>query len=253
MKHPRTAAGDASRQRWEAQIAALSQPQTPSGVARTPITVGRIVDESLAIIAAEGFDALTMRRVAAALDTGPSSLYAHVRNKAELDDLLLARLCSQVSLPAPDGACWRAQFLDVCRQLRDQFLRYPGISRVALASVPDGLETLRVMEGMLALLLMGGVATQPAAWAIDAALLYVSSYSYEASLRQPGAGRADGRVFDRAETIRRLEMLPTDRFPHTTALARELTAGAGHERFDFTVELLLGGLTAASVPDRRDP
>ena len=53
----------------------------------------------------------------------------------------------------------------MCTQIRDQYLNYPGISRAALAMVPTDLEIVRVSEGMLAILLAGGVAPQAAAWA----------------------------------------------------------------------------------------
>ena len=76
---------------------------------------------------------------------------------------------------------------------------------------------------------------RPAAWAIDAALLYVSAYTYEASLR--------GAV-DRAEMLARLRMLPVSRFPQTVAHVDELNAGVGHERFEFALGLLLDGLSA---------
>ena len=130
----------------------------------------------------EGYEALTMRRVATALETGPASLYAHVVNKEDLDDLLIGRLCAEIDLPEPDPATWRQQIISVCTQMRDQYLRYPGISRAALAVAPTNLETLRVNEGMLAILLAGGVEPQTAAWAIDALSLYVSAYCLEISL-----------------------------------------------------------------------
>jgi AcrR family transcriptional regulator len=233
--------GIVSRDRWAAQIAALDDTPSASRPRKVPITVGRIVDAALQLVEAEGFDALTMRRVAAALQTGPASLYAHVRDKAELDDLLIGELCSRVTLPMPDPAQWRAQAIDVCRQLRDQYLRYPGISRAALEATPHSLDTLRINEGMLAILLAGGVSPQPAGWAIDAAFQFVGSYSVVSLRRNPEY--ADGRGIDRAELIERFRMLPPNRFPITARYAQELTSGEGHERFDFTLGLLFGGLT----------
>lgn len=197
---------------------------------------------ALHLVEAEGFDALTMRRLAASLQTGPASLYAHVRNKAELDDLLIGRLCSQVALPTPDPDRWPAQILEVCGRLRDQFLRYPGISRAALAAAPTSLDTLRINEGLLAILLAGGVSAQSAAWAIDAVYLYVSAYSLEVSLSRTPGHRGDTRALGKDELIERLRMLPTNRFPNTVAHAEELTSGDQHDRFDFTLELLLRGL-----------
>jgi AcrR family transcriptional regulator len=206
--------------------------------------VEQVIDAALDVTATEGYEALTMRRLAGALDTGPASLYAHVVNKADLDELLIGRLCAELVLPEPDPAAWREQIRGVCTQIRDQYLKYPGISRAALAMFPTDLETVRVGEGMLAILLTGGVAPQSAAWTIDALLLYVAGYCLEVSIleQRKGHNEADW-VLDTDELQRRLTALSVETFPHTTRYAAELTAGKGHDRFDFTLALMIEGLT----------
>ncbi|MER5410281.1 TetR/AcrR family transcriptional regulator [Streptomyces sp. NPDC002769] len=217
----------------------------PSGGRKKPITVDAIISTAFGIVEAEGYDALTMRRVATALETGPSSLYAHVVNKEDLDELLIGRLCAEIELPEPDPAAWRQQIAGVCTQLRDQYLRYPGISRAAFAAAPSNLDTLRVAEGMLAILLAGGIDPQIAAWALDSLSLYVNAYSLEASLASSRIGRgADGWVVSRDELLRRFAALP-DTFPQTKRYAAELTAGTVHDRFDFTIGLMIDGLPGA--------
>ena len=214
----------------------------PSGGTKQPITVDAIIAAAFGIVEKEGYQALTMRRVATALATGPSSLYAHVVNKEDLDELLIGRLCAAVELPEPDPARWRQQITSVCTQLRDQYLRYPGISRAAFALAPSNLDTLRVAEGMLAILLAGGAGPQTAAWAIDSLLLYVGAYSLEVSLVNQRRGHDDdGWVVSRDELLRRYAALPAT-FPHARRYAAELTAGTGHDRFDFTIGLMLDGL-----------
>ncbi|MEU6171809.1 TetR/AcrR family transcriptional regulator [Streptantibioticus parmotrematis] len=203
-----------------------------------PITVDAIVDAALAIVAREGYEALTMRRVAAALETGPASLYAHVVNKDDLDELLIGRLCAEIDLPTPDPATWREQITGVCVQVRDQYLRFPGISRAALAAVPTNEDTLRLAEGMLAILLAGGITPQTAAWGIDSLTLYVNAYTLEIALLSRSG---NDWVAGRDELLSRFSALP-DSFPQARRYAAELTAGTGHERFDFTIELLLDGL-----------
>jgi AcrR family transcriptional regulator len=214
----------------------------PSGGRKKPITVDAIIATAFGIVEAEGYEALTMRRVAAALETGPSSLYAHVVNKEDLDELLIGRLCAEIELPEPDPDRWRQQITGVCTQLRDQYLRYPGISRAAFASAPSNLDTLRVGEGMLAILLAGGIAPQTAAWAIDSLMLYVGAYSLEVSLANRRLARSDEEwVVGRDELLRRFAALP-DTFPNSKRYAAELTAGTLHDRFDFTLGLMLDGL-----------
>ena len=213
----------------------------PSGGRKKPITVEAIIDTAFGIVASEGYEALTMRRVATALETGPASLYAHVVNKDDLDDLLLGRLYAQIELPEPDPGTWRQQITSVCTQMRDQYSRYPGISAAALAIVPTNLEAMRVNEGMFAIVLAGGIDPQTAAWAIDALTLYVNAYCLEASLRDQVTRNGNNWVVSRDELLRRFAELP-DTFPQTKRYAAELTAGTGHDRFDFTINLILDGL-----------
>lgn len=231
--------------------AARHQPPNPEVETKSPrrrrkalITVEQVVDTALGVIATEGYEALTMRRLAGEFDTGPASLYAHVVNKADLDELLIGRLCAELVLPEPDPAAWREQIRDVCTQVRDQYLTYPGISRAALAMAVTSLDVLRVNEAMLAILLAGGIEAQTAAWAMDALWLYVSVYALENSLvAQRQSQPDDGWVVSRDELVRRFAALPADQFPQTRRYAAELTSGTGHERFDFTLSLMVDNLT----------
>jgi AcrR family transcriptional regulator len=216
----------------------------PSGGTKKPITVEAIIETAFGIVAREGYEALTMRRLATELETGPSSLYAHVVNKEDLDELLIGRLCAEVELPEPDPARWREQLVAVCTQLREQYLRYPGISRAAFAAAPSNLDTLRVSEGMLAIMLAGGIPPQTAAWAIDSLTLYVNAHSLEVSVAERRRTRGDDTwVVSQEEMLSRFAALP-DSFPQTKRYGAELTTGTPADRFAFTIGVLVGGLTA---------
>ena len=90
----------------------------PSAGRKQPITVDAIIDTALGIVEREGYAALTMRRVASALGTGPASLYAHVVNKEDLDDLLIGLLAERSSSPRRTRTAWREQIIGVCGQIR---------------------------------------------------------------------------------------------------------------------------------------
>lgn len=222
----------------------------PPATRKPPITADRIADAALDIVATDGYDSLTMRSLAARLDTGPASLYAHVVNKADLDELLIGRLCSQIGLPQPVSVQWREQITDVCTQLRDQYLKYPGISRAALAIDVTDLDVLRVNEGMLAILIAGGITPQAAAWTIDALFLYVGAYAMDIAVADKESNRDEHRLANkhRMDLIARFEALPEDRFPNTRTCATELTSGSAHERFDFTLGLILETLAGSTAP-----
>nr|WP_039795206.1 TetR/AcrR family transcriptional regulator C-terminal domain-containing protein [Amycolatopsis alba] len=235
------------RQRRAARHAQPAEAPAASPPRKKPITVDRITDAALQVVATEGYDALTIRRVAAVLGAGPSSLYAHIVNKDDIDDLLVGRLYSEIVLPAPDPAGWRRQIRDVYTQIRDQYLKYPGISRAALGTVPTNLHTLKVREGLLAILLDGGIEPQTAAWALDALSLYVSAYALEQSLVQQRRKNQDQEwVVSREDLLHRFAALPADEFPRTRRHAAELTSGTGHDRFDFTLGLIMDNLDRGS-------
>ncbi len=99
--------------------------------------------------------------------------------------------------------------------------------------------TLRLAEGMLAILLAGGIAPRAAAWGIDALTLYVNAYTWELPLLSRSG---DEWAAGREEVLRRFAQFP-DAFPQTKRYAAELASGAEHERFDFTIGLILDGLT----------
>jgi AcrR family transcriptional regulator len=235
------------RQRRSARHAQPTAEFAASAPRKKPITVGRITDAALEVVATEGYDALTIRRVAAVLGTGPSSLYAHIVNKDDIDDLLIGRLYAGVVLPEPDPASWREQLLGVYTQIRDLYLEYPGVSRAALAMMPTNLETLRVGEGILAILLAGGIEPRTAGWARDALSLYVSAYALEQSLvRQRRRHQDQEWVLSDEELLDRFSALPAEKFPQTRRHAAELISGTGHDRFEFALGLLMNNLRPAS-------
>ena len=231
-----------SREQWAVQVAALDGSEAAPR-RRDAVSVDRVVTAALELVRSEGYAALTMRRVAAVLDVVPGALYVHVRDRSALDDLMIGRLCAQIRLPAPDGARWREQVLDVCGQLLELYVSHPGLAQAALTAAPRSLDTLRVNEGAIAVLLAGGVPLRAAAWAVDAAFLYVNAYSTVAARRSTERD-ADGRAVDRDEVLERLRMLPPERFPLSAGHAEELLSGDGRERFDFTLGLIFDGLDA---------
>jgi hypothetical protein len=115
---------------------------------------------------------------------------------------------------------------------------------------PADLAPLRVAECLFALLLSAGATPQDAAWTSDAVFLYILAYCLEASVVHAQEETVPDETIDRAEIAKRLRMLPKDQFPNTVEYAQELTAGTDHDRFDYTLRLMLRGLAPAQIRDR---
>src|ERR1700754_3639375 len=77
--------------------------------AKPALSRDAIVEAGLQIVRKEGIDALTMRRIAQALDTGPASLYVYVANRDELWELLFDAAIASVTTEPTDPSRWREQ------------------------------------------------------------------------------------------------------------------------------------------------
>ncbi|MGI9603100.1 MAG: TetR/AcrR family transcriptional regulator [Acidimicrobiales bacterium] len=86
--------------------------------AADPLTADRIIDAALAILAAEGLDAVSMRRVATDLGVSPIPVYSRVGNKDALLDAMAARLGRGFDVPPTADEPWATYALRWCHQLR---------------------------------------------------------------------------------------------------------------------------------------
>ena len=70
---------------------------------------------------------------------GPASLYVYVANRDELLDLMLDRAITELPVPEPDPARWREQLKELMHaQTRLLTVDYPGLTRLAMATIPTG-------------------------------------------------------------------------------------------------------------------
>lgn len=212
------------------------------------LSTDRIVEVAIEQMREQGYDAVTMRSIARALGTGPASLYAHVANRAELDQLVVGRICAQWHLPDPEPDRWDEQLRDSMHQLLEIYRANPGVARCTLGMIPIEPGLLVVSERFLGLLKAGGVSDQDAAWFIDIASLYVASVAVEEDIwrergiRQGQSPVAEEEVVANVRAV--FEKLPADTFPLLTSMATTMTTGSGDDRFSFGVDLLVGGLKA---------
>jgi AcrR family transcriptional regulator len=122
------------------------------GTRRPRLTREQIAEAALAIADSEGFDEVSMRRIAAELDAGTMTLYYYVKTKDDLVSLMDDAIMAEVVLPPerlPVG--WRAGVLAIARTSRDVFVRHPW-ALYALQGARIGPNGLRHMEQSLAVL-----------------------------------------------------------------------------------------------------
>jgi AcrR family transcriptional regulator len=228
---------------------ALARPRsTRDRPAKAPLSADAIVDAALSITSKEGLDAVTMRRVAAELDTGAASLYVYVRNRDELLRAMMDRVAATLPPVAAEPERWREQVHDLTRGFREALDAYPGLASVLTGEAPTTKNVLAGAESLLGMLLAGGIASQDASWAVDILMLIVTATAIEADVRRASGLTTDA---DRDDAVARIHdtfagLSPT-RFPLLVGHASELVAGAGDERFRFAIDTFLDGLVARAA------
>lgn len=88
-----------------------------------------IAGAAMRIADAEGFEAVSMRRIAAELDAGTMTLYHYVRTKDELLTLVTDAFMGEVVVPHGEAlpTNWRDAVTVIARRTRDALLRHPWV------------------------------------------------------------------------------------------------------------------------------
>jgi AcrR family transcriptional regulator len=214
----------------------------PKGRARrrVPLSRGAIVDAALAILDADGVDALTIRRLGQELGTGAASLYWHIAGKDELGELVYDRIMGEIELPEPDPTQWDDQLKDLARQAYRVMLSHNDAVRLSIGRPPAGPNTLRIVEWMLALMRSAGIPDQPAAYFGNTLGRLLDASVLEASTTPAVNGES---AQDDADMMREYwAQLPAEQFPNLTALADTTFAADADALFEFGLDLLMRGL-----------
>ena len=219
--------------------------------AKPALSRDAIVAAALEIARAEGVEAISMRRIAQALDTGPASLYVYVADRDELHGLLLDAAIGTVGTEPVDPGRWREQLMALAhRMVRMMSEDFPGIALLAMARIPTGDNALRVTESMLALLKAGGASDQAAAYAADLVSMYATAIAYETSLYRTLYSDPEHEQREVERLAERFATLDAERYPTMAALGPAMTRGDGVERFELGLDVIINGLLATPTEGR---
>ncbi len=213
---------------------------------KPPLTREAVVAAARDCLRDGGPGGLTMRKVAARLETGPASLYAHVADQDELHVLVLDSIAAEVHVPERprDGADVDADdavvglLLTYARRLFD----HPGAARLALLTPPTGPAFLDLLETVMGLLVAAGLPVPRAAWAVDPLVLLVTAAMAEQDARHARDSSGTfaevyGAVLDASATR-----------PHLAAGRSALVSGDGEQRLAWALRTFLAGLTGRPAP-----
>lgn len=123
-----------------------ARPERPARGPQPSLTRDQIARAAIEIADADGIEAVSMRRVAAAVGAGTMSLYRYVSRKDDLIDLMGDAVVAELDLPDAPSGDWRADILLIAKRNRELYLRHPWSATLGLARPSLGPNQLRALE-----------------------------------------------------------------------------------------------------------
>lgn len=101
------------------------RPEPPERPTPAPLNRERIVRAAIGLADADGLEAVSLRKVAAALEVGPMRLYGYIDTKDELLDLMVDAAYAEIK---PVGKGWRAVLRSVAETTRQVVHRHEWLA-----------------------------------------------------------------------------------------------------------------------------
>jgi AcrR family transcriptional regulator len=211
------------------------------------ITRDVVLTAALEIIDCDGAEALSMRRLAGALNRDPMIIYRHAPNKAALLDGVAETVLAQLKVD-PGDPDWAAQLRAIARDYRRLALAHPHVVPLLvtrplatpLALRPPG--TLRPLEDVLTLLIRAGFSGP------DALHIYRALFGFLHGHVLNELQEVVEKPEETDDVLRLgLHRLPIGEFPLVRSLASVLASYDGAAELERGLDILLAGL-ATTLP-----
>ena len=123
---------------------------------RALLDVEHVIDVALAILDADGLEAVSFRRLSADLGVSHMTLYGYFDSKEALLEALVARTITVPSTRRATSAAWDAVLFDAIRDLHRILIERPGIAEILVSQQLTGDWVAEAREHLLDILRGGG-------------------------------------------------------------------------------------------------
>ncbi|NKZ03358.1 TetR/AcrR family transcriptional regulator [Actinomadura latina] len=200
------------------------------------LSTERLAGAALAVIDRDGLAGLSMRAVAKELGTSTMALYRYVRDREELEGLVVDLVYAEVDPTPPSEGPWDARIEAMALRLRDAFGAHAAIVPLTLTHRHASAGSLCWGEAVASILAEAGITGPRAAIALRALIAYIIG---AIQLEHLGALSGEGTAV--------IAALPAGQFPALTETARHARHLGPGEEFRGGLAAVLRGLGAAGV------
>ena len=198
---------------------------------RPGLTRERVIKAAVELVDVEGLDALTMRRLGAALGVEAMSLYKHVANKDDLINGLVEFVIGQIEID-PESTDWKEAMRQRAITARRVLVEHSWAVGLMESRALEGSVATGYIEATLSALLSSGLSTEEAVhafWLLDS---YVYGHVVQESTTSRSGANSEGTGVSGDDYPRLAE---------TEEAAQDLGMSIEDE-FEFGLELILDAL-----------
>lgn len=203
---------------------------------RARFTTGEIAAAALRIVDDSGVGALSMRSLAAALGTGPMTLYNYVADKEGLEELVVEAIVAEVRLPEPSED-WKQDAYGIATAMWQSIRAHPAAIPLVLTRRMSSSTGFAAADALIAALTRAGLDDRNRLAAFHALLGLVTGVAQ--------ADPAGPLVAARIGSVAGAD------HPHVAALSKVAVDIAAEEDFDRGLRMLLDGIAARRRTRRR--
>lgn len=217
------------------------RPDSGARDQRPALSRDQIVRAAIELADEHGLDAVSTRRIATALGSGPTSMYWHVPSKADLYELMFDAALGEVELPGPASGDWQADLRALARSTHLMLQRHPWLM---LLGIQPGLGPSTRRYGEYGMRILSGLGADPQARTEVLAALnnYIFGFAHRETARDQLIKRAGLTEQQWQLRLRRYADGTRDSDPE---LARDIETRmhlTSSDSFEFGLDCLLDGI-----------
>jgi AcrR family transcriptional regulator len=201
------------------------------------LSTERLAAAAITVMDRDGLPGLSMRTVAGELGMSTMALYRYVRDRDELELLVVEGVLGALDTTPPPDAPWQDRIRTMAERVRAAIAEHPAVVPLLVHHRQDSISTLRWSETVLGILTEAGFTGVGRVVALRGLIGYING---AVQLEHLGALSGAG-----TDTL--AELPPAD-FPLMAATAAAARGVGPDDEFAGGLEIMLRGLAASSAP-----
>jgi AcrR family transcriptional regulator len=223
-------------------------PSPASDTPRPRLSRTRVLTGAVALADEIGADALTIRKLATALDVKPMTIYHHVANKEAIIDGMVDLVFDEIQRP-PEDLDWKSGMRVRALSAREVLTRHPWAAPLMESRTSPGPATMGHHNAVIGCLRRGGFSMAMTAHAYALIDAFIYGFALQEANLPATEGEAMGEL---AETV--MEPFQVDDYPHLMEFTAQHVLQPDYDfgrEFTFGLDLILDGLEAAASSGRK--